>query len=153
MTAPSHPSSKPAGRRVLVVEDHEDCLSTMVELLAMDGCEVRSARAGKEAIATALEFRPELMFLDLGLPGISGYEVARTLRADSRTAGMLIVAVTGFGTPEVRALARAAGVDLHLVKPVAFQQLHAAVMACGSNDAPGHQAATTGGRAIGRIPS
>jgi CheY-like chemotaxis protein len=124
----SPPSS--LGRRVLVVEDHEDCLSTMVQLLSIEGCEVRSARTGEQAIATAFEFCPELMFLDLGLPDVSGYDVARAMRADSRTAGIMIVAVTGHGMPNERSLAQDAGVDVHLVKPVPFEHLHAALMAC-----------------------
>jgi CheY-like chemotaxis protein len=115
--------------RVLVVEDHDDCLLTMVELLSGAGCDVRSARNGPDAVAIALEFRPDVMFLDLGLPVMSGYQVASILRADTRTAGMMIVAVTGYGMPQEREQSAAAGIDLHLVKPVPFQQLHAALNA------------------------
>jgi CheY-like chemotaxis protein len=132
MTAPSDTLPKTGQIRVLVVEDHEDCLLTMVELLSIRGCQVRSARTGAEALATALEFRPDLMFLDLGLPIMSGYEVARAVRADSRTAGMMIVAVTGFGMPEERARALEAGIDVHLIKPVPYEHLHAAVLACST---------------------
>jgi CheY-like chemotaxis protein len=132
MTAPSNTLPEAAQIRVLVVEDHEDCLLTMVELLSIRGCQVRSARTGAEALATALEFRPDLMFLDLGLPIMSGYEVARALRADGRTAGMMIVAVTGYGMPEERTRAQEAGIDVHFLKPVPYEHLHAALLACST---------------------
>jgi DNA-binding response OmpR family regulator len=124
--------------RVLVVEDHEDCLVTMVELLSLSGCEVRAARTGSEAVAIAKEFLPDLMFLDLGMPVISGFEVAQEIRSDSRTAEMMIVAVTGYGTQRERTLATDAGVDMILVKPVPFAQLYLALK--GVQNRPGAQA-------------
>jgi CheY-like chemotaxis protein len=129
MSSSSSVSAPIEKTRVLVVEDHDDCLLTMVELLSGAGCEVRSARNGPDAVAIARDFQPDVMFLDLGLPVMSGYEVARILRADPRTAGMMIVAVTGYGMPQERERSTSAGIDLHLVKPVPFQQLHAALNA------------------------
>jgi two-component system OmpR family response regulator len=110
-------------RRVLVVEDEADCLATMVELLSLQGCEVRAARDGATAVAIADEFQPQLILLDLGLPVMDGYEAAAMIRANPRTQGALIVVVSGFGTEENKARSSRAGIDLHYVKPVAFSDL------------------------------
>jgi CheY-like chemotaxis protein len=110
-------------RRVLVVEDHEDCLGTMVDLLSALGCNVRGARTGEDALLQAAAFRPDVVLLDLGLPGISGHEVAQELRSDPRTRDVLIVAVTGHGMPGERIRSIEAGIDQHLVKPVEMHQL------------------------------
>ena len=130
MPTPSlQPSFSTPTRRVLVVEDHEDCLGTLVDLLAALGCDVCFARNGEDALVQAREFLPDVVLLDLGLPGISGYDVARALRADPRTMHMLIVAVTGYGMPSERVLSIEAGIDHHLVKPAEMAQLSDLVFA------------------------
>jgi CheY-like chemotaxis protein len=109
--------------RVLVVDDHEDCLATLAELVASQGCEVRVARNGMEAVEIAREFQPQVILLDLGLPLMDGYAAARKIKDDAETCRALVVAVTGHGTKADIERSSAAGVDLHLVKPVAFHQL------------------------------
>jgi CheY-like chemotaxis protein len=104
-------------RRVLVVEDNPDVRTMLVYLLKRDGHEVRAVGDGPEALTAAEEFLPEIVLLDLGLPGMDGYEVARRLRASSRTAEALLVALTGYGQAEDREKAYAAGFDQHLLKP------------------------------------
>ncbi len=110
-------------RRVLVVEDNHDARAMLVYLLKHDGHDVRAAGDGHAAIAAAESFVPELVFLDIGLPGLDGYAVARQLRATPRTADALLVALTGYGQDEDRDKAFAAGFDHHLLKPVEPEQL------------------------------
>ncbi len=106
------------GRRVLLADDNADFVDSLGQLLAARGHDVRIAYDGAEAISTAREFRPDIAFLDIGMPKVHGYEVARRLRAEPVTAGCLLVAVTGWGQESDRAQAREAGFDRHLVKPV-----------------------------------
>ncbi len=105
-------------RRVLVVEDHADAREALTMLLEESGHEVRTAADGPTAIGEAQQFRPEVVLLDIGLPGIDGYAVARQLRTLPECGDALIVAVTGYGQAEDRALSREAGFDDHLLKPV-----------------------------------
>ncbi|WP_187770761.1 ATP-binding protein [Cognatilysobacter lacus] len=105
-------------RRVLVVDDNVDAAQTLAALLALDGHEVRCAFTGDAALALLDEFHPDIAFLDIGLPGMSGYDLARHLRADARAAQARLVAVTGWGREQDRSQARGAGFDAHLTKPV-----------------------------------
>jgi CheY-like chemotaxis protein len=104
-------------KRVLVVEDNRDVRDMLVYLLKRDGHDVRAAGDGHAAIAETESFVPEIVFLDIGLPGLDGYAVARQLRATPRTAEALLVALTGYGQAEDREKAFAAGFDHHLLKP------------------------------------
>jgi CheY-like chemotaxis protein len=106
------------GRRVLLADDNEDFVNSLGQLLASRGHDVRVAYDGAEAISAAREFQPEIAFLDIGMPKVHGYEVARRLRAEPATADCTLVAVTGWGQESDRAQAREAGFDRHLVKPV-----------------------------------
>jgi two-component system CheB/CheR fusion protein len=106
------------GRRVLVVDDNVDTAESMVLLLRMRGHEVQVAFSGPTALEAAAAFAPEVVLLDIGLPGLDGYEVARSLRQQRRTAKATLVALTGYGQEEDRRLAREAGFDHHLTKPV-----------------------------------
>ncbi|HVL59284.1 MAG TPA: ATP-binding protein, partial [Burkholderiaceae bacterium] len=108
-------------RRVLVVDDNADAAATLDMLLKALGHEARIARDGAEALAAFEAFRPDIVLLDIGLPGISGYEVARRLRRRGSTAR--IIAVTGWGQPKDREESAQAGIDLHLVKPIDAEQL------------------------------
>ncbi|MEO6028593.1 MAG: ATP-binding protein [Candidatus Binatia bacterium] len=115
------PAEAAAGRNVLVVEDNEDARTALCELLALGGHHVRAAADGVSGLATALASRPEIALVDVGLPGMDGYEVARRIRAaEVGGSHMKLVALTGYGLPEDRARALAAGFDVHLVKPVSM---------------------------------
>jgi two-component system CheB/CheR fusion protein len=117
--APPEPAS-PGRRstRVLVVDDNRDSAESLAMMFGLDGHEVHLAYDGPAAVEAALAYRPEVIFLDIGLPGLDGYEVARRLRGMPELAGVLLVAMTGYGQEEDRRRCRDAGFDLHLVKPV-----------------------------------
>ncbi len=108
----------PGGVRILIVEDNPDAAESFRMLLELDGHEVRVAETGLAAVAAIEMFVPEVAFVDLGLPGIDGFEVARRLRGDPRTRSALLIAVSGYGREEDKAEARRAGFDHHLTKPV-----------------------------------
>ena len=111
--------------RVLVVDDNIDAAESLAMLLDLDGHQTRIAHTGEAAIGVALEFAPDAAFIDIGLPGLNGYEVAQRLRSDpTARSSMLLVALTGWGTDEDRRHAQAAGFDYHLVKPVDFDKLN-----------------------------
>lgn len=107
-----------APRRILVVDDNRDAVEALAMMLKLGGNDVEIAYDGVAALARAQSFAPDAVVLDIGLPGLDGYEVARRLRARPETAGALIVAVTGYGQKEDRERSRAAGFDHHLVKPI-----------------------------------
>jgi CheY-like chemotaxis protein len=107
-----------SGRRILVADDNRDSAESLGMLLELAGHRVRLAYDGQEALDAAGEFLPEVLLLDIGLPRMNGYQVAARLRQDPRHDGMLLVAVTGYGTESDRDRGRAAGFDHHLVKPV-----------------------------------
>ncbi len=111
-----------AGRRVLVVDDNEDAADSLGMLLVARGDSVRIAYDGEEAVAAEEDFRPHIVLLDIGLPKVSGYDVARRIRA-VRGTRVLIVAITGWGQEEDRQRAREAGFDHHFTKPVDFDLL------------------------------
>lgn len=110
--------------RMLVVDDNVDAADTLVLLLEAYGHEMRSAYSGAAALRLARQFRPDVVLCDIGLPGIDGYTVASRLRADARLVSTVLVAVSGWGTEEVRRRARAAGFDYHLVKPVDLDSIN-----------------------------
>jgi PAS domain S-box-containing protein len=103
-------------RRVLVVDDHADAADSLAMMLRAEGHDVRVARNGPDALAAVRASPPEVMLLDLGMPGMDGFEVARQVRNDGGQ-GVLLVALTGWGQEEDRRRTRAAGFDHHLVKP------------------------------------
>lgn len=106
------------GRRVLVVDDNTDGADLLAMMLELSGHQTRIAYSGLEALETAADFRPEVIFLDIGLPGLNGYEVARRFRATPALSPMLLVALTGWGSEEDRRRSKEAGFDIHLTKPV-----------------------------------
>jgi two-component system CheB/CheR fusion protein len=110
-------------RRVLIVEDNQDIRESSCEALAMAGFEVAAAATGVEALEKAPAFRPNAVLLDVGLPDLTGYDVARRLRENPQFASTLLIALTGYDNPEARALSSAAGFDHHLCKPVDFDEL------------------------------
>jgi PAS domain S-box-containing protein len=110
-------------RRVLVVDDNVDAASAMDLLLQSLGHETRVVHDGTQALQIVVDFWPDIVLLDIGMPGIDGYEVARRLRAVRQEQALRIVAVTGFGQETDRKKSREAGFDMHLVKPVAIDDL------------------------------
>jgi signal transduction histidine kinase/CheY-like chemotaxis protein len=117
----------PAPRRVLVIEDNDDARNSLEMLLRIDGHDVATAADGERGLSAAATSVPEIAFIDVGLPGVDGYEVARRLRADANGGGAYLVALTGYGQPEDQRRAAAAGFDVHLVKPVDGERLAALI--------------------------
>jgi CheY-like chemotaxis protein/two-component sensor histidine kinase len=109
-------------RRILVVDDNQDSAESLAVLLRMRGHDVRIAHDGPAALAAARDHGPEAVLLDIGLPGMSGYDVARALRT-AEGARPLLVALTGYGQREDRQRAHDAGFDLHFTKPVDLARL------------------------------
>ena len=105
-------------KQILLVEDNADIGETLRDLLELLGHDVELVSDGVRGVQRALESRPEVMLVDIGLPGIDGYEVARQVRASPDGPKMILLALTGYGRPEDRQKAREAGFDAHLVKPV-----------------------------------
>jgi len=103
---------------VLLADDNVDAAETMSAVLEMSGHEVRIVCSGKEALEAAPEFAPDVMLLDIGMPGMSGYQLAQKLRSDRRYDNTILVALTGWGSESDKAQAREAGFDHHLTKPV-----------------------------------
>jgi CheY-like chemotaxis protein len=113
-----------AGSRILIIEDHHDSADMLRFLLQMHGQQVEVARSGEEGLVLAQEFRPDIVLCDLTLEGgISGYEVARRMRADQSLRSVRLIALSGHGSEEDRARTRALGFDLHMVKPIDFGAL------------------------------
>ena len=113
-------AARPAGpaRRILVVDDHQDSTDSLALFLRLRGHEVRTAPDGPTALDEIERYRPEVVFLDLGLPGMSGYDVARRVRMRTDLGPLQLVALTGYGTDGDRQKTRDAGFDVHLAKPV-----------------------------------
>jgi signal transduction histidine kinase len=107
-----------AGLSVLVVEDNLDAAETLANLLRFWGHQVSTVQDGQGAVELARAERPQVVLLDIGLPGLDGYQVARRLRAELGLHETLVVAMTGYGQPEDRRRSREAGIDYHFVKPV-----------------------------------
>lgn len=119
-----------AGRTVLVVDDNQDFAESLARLLELAGHRVEVAYDGEEALAACARCRPEAVVLDIGLPRLDGYEVARRLRRDPAHQGVLLVAVSGYGKDEDRERGREAGFDHYLVKPADPGVLKAILAAC-----------------------
>ena len=111
------------GRRILVVDDNPDTASSLAMLLEMSGNTTETMNDGVRALAAAASFKPEIVLLDLGLPGMSGYDACRAIRREPWGRDIVIVAVSGWGQEEDRRKSREAGFDAHLVKPVEFAAL------------------------------
>ncbi len=125
-------------RRVLVVDDDADSADLLVQLLEMRGHLARSVNSASQAVAVAIEFLPEVAILDVGLPDMSGYELAQVLRTCQGLAKCKLIAVTGYSGEAVLARSKMAGFDMHLVKPVDLELLARSVLA-DADAAPGHE--------------
>lgn len=117
--------------RVLVVDDNHEAADTLGALLNMLGAEVRVTHDGAAALEALPRFRPAAVFLDLGMPGMNGHEVARRIRAIPDTRGMVLVAVSGWGHESDRQATRAAGFQYHLVKPANIGDLETVLSSLG----------------------
>jgi CheY-like chemotaxis protein len=104
--------------RILIVEDSRDTAESLGMLLEMLGYEVAVAETGPAGVQRALDWRPDIVLCDIGLPGLDGYGVAAALRANPATARVRLIAITGYGRDEDRCRSLAAGFDAHLIKPV-----------------------------------
>jgi CheY-like chemotaxis protein len=116
-------------RHVLVVEDNDDARETLQMMLELAGHKVRAECDGPSGLQAALESRPDVMLVDIGLPKMDGYELARRLAAQGDGSRPYMIAVTGYGSPEDRQRALDAGFDAHLVKPLDFAALTEAMAA------------------------
>jgi DNA-binding response OmpR family regulator len=110
--------------RVLVVDDMDDCAQTVAELLRDQGFEVRTAGSALAALSAAGDFRPDLVVLDIGLPGMSGWDIAPVLREQ----GAVVLALSGYGMQAARHMSLEAGCVEHLLKPARPEELTAAVV-------------------------
>lgn len=110
-------AAAPGNARILVVDDLAASAETLMTLLEMEGFEVRVAHEGQEALSVAREFRPNVVLLDIGLPGMNGFEVAHGLRSQPESQDALLIALTGYGEAESRSRSAQAGFDFHMVKP------------------------------------
>jgi len=119
------PVQREVARRILIVDDNKDSANTLATLHRRRGHQTRVAFAGPEALMIAAEFLPEVVLLDIGLPGMDGFEVARRLRAMPTLADVFLIAISGYGRAEDRATAAQAGFNDYLVKPVDLDVLRA----------------------------
>ena len=128
--APAPPKIVPL--RILVVDDNQDSAQSMGVLLRLQGHDVHLADAGAVALRAAADHRPDVILLDIGMPGMNGYEVARQLRSQEGFADTLLVAVTGYGRPSDIKQTQSAGFDHHLVKPIDYDKLESLLAATSS---------------------
>ena len=124
---PAKSSSEVYGRRVLVVDDNVDAAESTAAFLRLEGHEVKAVHDGLQALASLKVFDPHVVVLDIGLPGLDGYAVARQLRERGDTSHVLLIALTGYGQKEDRARAADAGFDYHFVKPADPREIQAAI--------------------------
>jgi CheY-like chemotaxis protein len=125
--------NSPAARlRVIVVDDNRDAADSCAVLLGLSGHDVQSAYSGSRALALAETFHPHVLLLDIGLPDVNGYELARNIRAAPWGRGVVLIAVTGWGQTEDRRRAFDAGFDHHLTKPIAPESLEVLLQSLGS---------------------
>ena len=135
---PARPSAPPVetrpglnSTRVLVVDDNEDSAESLGMLLRSLGADVRTVNDGLSALALVEEFKPDVVLLDIGMPGMDGYEVARRIRDRADNRELMLIALTGWGQEEDRRRSFRAGFDHHLVKPTDIDALRALM---GSRD-------------------
>lgn len=112
-----------SAKRILIVDDNVDAADLVAEGLRLFGLEVNVAYGGQEGLAAAKAFCPNVIFLDIGMPVLDGYEVAMALRADETLQAVKLVALTAWGDAVSRERSKAAGFDLHITKPASFSML------------------------------
>ncbi len=122
-------SDKPQAtpKRILVVEDDRDTAESLREVLEFEGYQVFVTTSGPEALSITSRFHPDVVLCDIGLPGMSGYEIARRMRQDPTLADTRLVALSGHARPEDVAMSKHAGFDVHLAKPALLDDLVAVI--------------------------
>jgi two-component system CheB/CheR fusion protein len=118
---------EPLQEKVLIVDDNADAADSLATLFRLAGYQVQVAYDGLSGVTMATAFEPGVVLLDIGLPGLDGYAVARRLRDQDATRNSLLIAVSGYGQARDEARSAQAGFDRHLVKPVEFTRLQAAL--------------------------
>ncbi|HEX5055378.1 MAG TPA: PAS domain-containing protein [Gammaproteobacteria bacterium] len=131
-TAPPAPETRPASRSILVVDDNRDAANSLCMLLQLLGNTVQVAHDGPSALTAIEKFRPAVVLLDLGMPVMDGYEVARRIRQESRFDKIMLVALTGWGQEEDRKRTQAEGFNEHLIKPVDLDKLQSLLASLGN---------------------
>ena len=124
------PKAANGSKRILIVDDNLDAAETLAMMLELLGQQTRQAHEGDGALKAAVEYKPELIFMDIGLPGMSGHEIASRMRRDLGMTDTYIVALSGYGTEEDRRKSLHAGFDSHLVKPLDPSTLPSILAAC-----------------------
>jgi CheY-like chemotaxis protein len=119
-------------KRILVVDDNPDAAKLVSELLELQGHEVRSAHLPHEAIAIALEFQPDIAFLDIGLPAMDGFELVARLRMLPELRDCRFIAISGYDDLDDRRRSEQVGFEAHLVKPISMDILERVVLSAGS---------------------
>jgi CheY-like chemotaxis protein len=134
----SSPKDRPHERptRILVVDDNSNQIASITLLLKTIDCEVRAAHDGPAALLELREFVPDFALIDIGLPGVDGYDLARLIRSDKQFDSTVLIAQTGWGGDEDRAASRRAGFDYHLTKPLDFDVLKTILMEGPEKDSP-----------------
>jgi CheY-like chemotaxis protein len=123
-SAPVQSQAIAPGKRVLVADDNVDAAQSLGMYLRMTGCEVAIANDGESALGLAARFRPEVALLDIAMPRLNGFELARRIRSEPWGAAITLVAITGWGQEQDRLRSAEAGFDHHLVKPVTPDVIH-----------------------------
>ena len=119
--------------RILVVDDNRDAAFTLSILLRSIGKEVRTAHDGLEAIELSRTFLPDVIFLDIGLPRLNGYEVARRIRAQDSSANIMLIALSGWSQDDPQ-IAKDAGIDHYFIKPISFSAIKKVLNVTASTD-------------------
>ncbi len=123
--------SAPSARRVLVIDDDRDVADSLAMLLDVLGCDVRTAYSGAVGVSLVSDFRPRIVFLDIGMLEMNGYETARRIRSEPAGRQAQLIALTGWGQDLDKKHTREAGFDRHLVKPADIDILEEILAACG----------------------
>jgi CheY-like chemotaxis protein len=121
-------------KRILIVDDNADAADSLALLLQIDGHQTLAVYTSRDALVSAESFKPDIMLLDIGLPEMNGYEIARRLRAQPGSGAVRLIALTGYGQAGDQARARAAGFDDHLMKPVEWLELKRALAGLQSTE-------------------
>lgn len=124
-----------SARRVLVIDDDRDVANSLAMLLELLGCDVKTAYSGVAGVSLFLDFRPSIIFLDLGMPDMNGYETARRIRAEPAGQQACLVALTGWGQDADKRRTREAGFDRHLVKPADIEAIEE-ILSVASDETP-----------------
>jgi CheY-like chemotaxis protein len=126
--------------RILIVDDNRDAADSMALLVETAGHSARTAYDGHQALDLASAFAPDVLLLDLGVPGLNGFEIARRIRRQPWGRKVALIAVTGWGQEQDRRRTKEAGFDAHLIKPVGTADLLSALSACARIALPGGEA-------------